>query len=161
MGHLPSERHQRYSWNAGIRGQFKTAGITHQLSMEIARAKRRQGRARNFIRRALNINSNLYNPVFISRPAFADATGGFYQSSETHHASIALAGTLGFMDERVLLTAGLRRQSIDAKRFNQNGASTRSYDKSAITPAVGLLVKPWHTLSLYGNYTRMSFSMDF
>ena len=54
----------------------------------------------------------------------------------------------------MLLTAGLRRQSIDAKRFNQNGASTRSYDKSAITPAVGLLVKPWATLSLYGNYSQ-------
>ena len=58
------------------------------------------------------------------------------------------------MDERVLLTAGLRRQSIDAKRFNQNGASTRNYDKSAITPAVGLPVKPWDTLSLYGNYIQ-------
>ena len=150
----PGDRYKRYSWNAGIRGQFKTAGITHQLRMEIARAKQRQGRARNFIRRALNINSNLYNPVFISRPAFDDATGGFYQSSETHNASIALADTLGFMDERVLLTVGLRRQSIDAKRFNQNGVSTRNYDKAAITPAVGLLVKSWDTLSLYGNYTQ-------
>ena len=150
----PGERYKRYSWNAGIRGQFKTAGITHQLSMEIAQAKQRQGRARNFIRRALNIKSNLYSPVFISRPAFADATGGFYQSSEAHHASIALAHTLGFMDERVLLTVGLRRQSITAKRFNQNGASTRNYDQSAITPAVGLLVKPWDMLSLYGNYIQ-------
>ena len=54
----------------------------------------------------------------------------------------------------MLLTAGLRRQSIADKRFNQNGASTRNYDKSAITPAVGLLVKPWDTLSLYGNYIQ-------
>ena len=67
--------------------------------------------------------------------------------------SIALADTLGFLDERVLLTAGIRRQSIGAKFFNfRTGALNSQYEKSAITPAFGLLVKPWDFASLYGNY---------
>ena len=53
----------------------------------------------------------------------------------------------------MLLTAGVRRQSIESKDFNFNtGAVSSQYDKSAITPAFGLLVKPWDFVSLYGNY---------
>ena len=60
---------------------------------------------------------------------------------------------MGFLDERLLLTAGVRRQSIESKSFNfRTGALRSQYDKSAITPAFGLLVKPWDFASLYGNY---------
>ena len=72
---------------------------------------------------------------------------------ESLDSSIALADTLGFLDERVLLIAGIRRQSIGVKSFNFRTDALRSqYDKSAITPAFGLLVKPWDFASLYGNY---------
>ncbi len=51
------------------------------------------------------------------------------------------------------MTAGVRRQSIGFKSFNfRTGALRSQYDKSAITPAFGLLVKPWDFASLYGNY---------
>ena len=60
---------------------------------------------------------------------------------------------MGFLDERLLLTAGVRRQSIESKSFNFRTDALRSqYNKSAITPAFGLLVKPWDFASLYGNY---------
>ena len=60
---------------------------------------------------------------------------------------------MGFFDERVLLTAGIRRQTIDNKRFNTStGMRTSQYEKSANTPAVGLVVKPWRFMSIYGNY---------
>ena len=102
---------------------------------------------------SLNITSNLYKPVFVARPAFDDSIGGWGKSSESLESSIALADTLGFLDERLLLTAGVRRQSIGVKSFNFRTDALRSqYDKSAITPAFGLLVKPWDFASLYGNY---------
>ena len=98
-------------------------------------------------------SSNLYKPVFVARPAFDDSTGGWGKRRELLESSIALADTLGFLDERVLLTAGIRRQSIERKGFNfRTGIRTSQYDKSAITPAFGLLVKPWDFMSLYGNY---------
>ncbi len=98
-------------------------------------------------------SSNLYKPVFVARPAFDDSIGGWGKRYESLESSIALADTLGFLDERVLLTAGVRRQSIGFKFFNLNTGAVRSqYDKSAITPAFGLLVKPWDFASLYGNY---------
>ncbi len=91
--------------------------------------------------------------MFFARPAFDDSTGGWGKRFEVLDSSIALADTLGFLDERLLLTAGVRRQSIESKSFNfRTGALNSQYDKSAITPAFGLLVKPWDFASLYGNY---------
>ena len=95
--------------------------------------------------------SNLYNPVFRARPEFNRITRNPLKYNDTVNSSIAIADTMGFLDNRVLLTAGIRRQNIDSKGFNR-GIRTSQYDKSANTPAVGLLVKPWNFMSIYGNY---------
>ncbi len=146
------EKQNKSAWNAGIRGRFETFGVTHQLSMETMRTKSEERWSKNDRFSSLNI-TNLYKPVFVARPAFDDSIGGWGKNSESLDSSIALADTLGFLDERLLLTAGVRRQSIGFKSFNyRTGALNSQYDKSAITPAFGLLVKPWDFASLYGNY---------
>ena len=153
LNFLPEKRNNS-AWNAGIRGRFETAGVTHQFSMETMRTKVERRNSKNTkFSRSLNITSNLYKPVFFARPAFDDSIGGWGKEYETLDSSIALADTLGFLDERLLLTAGVRRQSLENKSFNFRTDALRSqYDKSAITPAFGLLVKPWDFASLYGNY---------
>ena len=141
------------AWNAGIRGRFETFGVTHQFSMETMRMKKVFRLSKNNRFSSLNITSNFYKPVFFARPAFDDSIGGWGKVLEGLDSSIALADTLGFLDERLLLTAGVRRQSIEVKRFNyRTGALRSQYEKSAITPAFGLLVKPWDFASLYANY---------
>ena len=79
------------------------------------RAKDGQKFPKNY--RSFNLNSsNLYKPVFVARPEFDDslgALGGWVKSFEYLDSSIAIADTLGFLDERVLLTAGVRRQSLE------------------------------------------------
>ncbi len=142
-----------HAWNAGISGRFETAGFTHQISIETMRTKEEIRDSKNVKFSSLNVSSNLYKPVFFARPAFDDSTGAWVKTVEDLESSIALANTLGFLDERVLLTAGIRHQSIERKSFNfRTGALRGQYDKSAITPAIGLLVKPWDFVSLYGNY---------
>lgn len=64
-----------------------------------------------------------------------------------------MADTLSALDERVLLTLGVRRQRVEAHNYLSNvGTLASSYDKSAMTPMVGLVVRPWDSVSLYGNY---------
>ena len=141
------------AWNAGIRGRFETFGVTHQLSIETMRMKEVRRASKNDRFSSLNITSNLYKPAFVARPAFDVSIRGWGKFLESLESSIALADTLGFLDERLLLTAGIRHQSIGFKLFNFRTDVLRSqYDKSAITPAFGLLVKPWDFASLYGNY---------
>ena len=56
-------------------------------------------------------------------------------------------------DERILLTLGVRRQGIEAHNYVSNvGTLASSYDKSATSPLVGIVVRPWENVSLYGNY---------
>ena len=147
---------ERYTWNAGIKGQFETGGITHQISVETMRSKQKIASFFMIVPSA-SFASNLYNPRFFAQPEFEPEfdriTRKPPKSSSRVYSSTAIADTLGFFDQRVLLTAGIRRQSIDARIFNPNtGILTSQYDKSANTPAVGLLVKPWDFMSLYGNY---------
>ena len=140
-----------YSWNAGIRGQFKTGEITHQLSVETMRSSR-HGKS-DFVAGRPSFTSNLYQPRFIARPQFDRITLNPTKTGDNVYSSIAIADTMGFFDERVLLTAGIRRQTIDTKNFNRRtGMRTSQYEKSANTPAVGLVVKPWSFMSIYGNY---------
>ena len=139
------------SWNAGVRGNLKLLGTTHQVSVETMRMEQKY--YVEFKSILTGIVSNLYNPVFIVRPKIDSPIRRAPKVSYVVYSSTAIADTIGFFDERVLLTAGIRRQNILQELFNRNtGARTSKYDKSANTPAFALLVKPWSFMSLYGNY---------
>src|SRR5690606_21516249 len=76
------------------------------------------------------------------------------KSSEVTLSSLAVADTLSFADDRVLLTLGLRDQTIELENFSQTtGATTARYKESAVSPLVGVVFKPIDNVSLYGNYT--------
>jgi len=84
-------------------------------------------------------------------------TGGVLFSPLTTNrvktSSVALADMLSFDADRVLLTLGARDQKIQQYSYDYNtGHKTSGYDKSAVTPLVGLVVKPWKQVSLYANY---------
>jgi iron complex outermembrane receptor protein len=66
----------------------------------------------------------------------------------------AVADTLGFYDERLLVTVGIRHQRVESVSYHTaTGAKILpAYEKSANTPTVGVVVKPLQNLSLYGNY---------
>jgi iron complex outermembrane receptor protein len=74
-------------------------------------------------------------------------------TEDTQTQSVALADMLSFADDRVLLTVGVRHQTIKTETFDFNtGASLSNYDESRVTPSAGLVFKPSENLSLYGNY---------
>jgi iron complex outermembrane recepter protein len=60
---------------------------------------------------------------------------------------------MSILDERAQLTLGVRQQRIESRNFNATtGVRTVSYDETATTPLAGLVIKPWHNVSLYANY---------
>ena len=148
-----SIKRRNLTWNAGVRGNLKLLGTTHQVSVETMRTEQKIYYSGKNI--PTGIVSNLYNPVFITRPKIDPPIRRARPRRVRHtvYSSTAIADTIGFFDERVLLTAGIRRQNILQEIFNINtGARTSKYDKSTNTPAFALLVKPWSFMSLYGNY---------
>jgi len=138
------------SAETGLRGRFQTGTVSHFLALSGSYLTRDNGSALAFA--SSSQPSNIYRPASLVWPV---APGDAPKTSETTLSGFALADTLGFMDDRVLLTLGMRRQNVKARNFDDTtGAETSSYDASAWTPMAGLVVKPTDDLSLYANYIQ-------
>lgn len=95
--------------------------------------------------------SNIYNPVFAPAPTIVDTPIGL--QSKTTFKSFAISDTLSALDERLELTLGLRKQYVEVENFNiVTGAQTGAYESDALTPVIGLAVKPWENTTLYASY---------
>ncbi|MDF1747853.1 MAG: TonB-dependent receptor [Alphaproteobacteria bacterium] len=140
------------SGSLGVKGQFVTASVTHQLSFETTRVETESGRDRQNIA-GYSITSNIYNPVFTSRPGYTPLSGSVPTTNRGVVESTAVADVLGFFDDRALLTLGVRNQRVSADNISATtGLTTSSYDESELTPAIGLVIKPQQSFSVYGNY---------
>ncbi|MGJ3439441.1 TonB-dependent receptor [Pseudomonas sp. Je.1.5.c] len=127
----------------GLRGHFETGSVTHQLVMVSTRLHQEIGRAPAV--RSARYPTNLYHP---STPTLAGPVGAQEKAEDNTLTSFAIADTLGFFDEKLLVTVGVRSQRVE-----QAMSTPSRYDEKKVTPAVALLVKPWDApVSLYANY---------
>ena len=138
---------------AGLRAEFDTGPLAHQLSLS--------GTYLDFDSGDLGLvdylgahRSNLYDPPMLPKPDLPDPDDFSARTDfSTHLTSIAFADTISAFDERTQLTLGPRLQRVKINSYDQaTGAATASYDEQAVTPAVGLLVKPLEAVSLYASY---------
>ncbi|MGC4097120.1 MAG: TonB-dependent receptor [Nitrospira sp.] len=146
---------QVLTFNTGLRGVFDTGPIHHRAVA--AYTQNSTDALRSLNATASLPASNIYNPVFASAPPSSvfPSHGDMRPSSEINLHSAMLGDTLSILDERVQLTTGFRFQQIKVTEFNlTTGAVSDSYDKSAVTPMVGLVVRPWQKVSLYGNFVE-------
>lgn len=139
------------SSEVGLRSQFATAGVGHELVLHLTHLEQESGSATNS---AAGVTSNIDSPlttlVMPRAPTRAPKT------SDTTLSSLALVDTVSFLDDRVRLTLGLRNQNVKTLNYSAtSGAVTARYDKSVVTPALALVVKPWGpSISLYANYVQ-------
>lgn len=136
------------SGNAGLRWTFKTGDVGHTLNAGLTSMKQEAG---NVFIPGNSAPSNIYNPVPI--PAIPAPRTDPRKASDTTLSSYAIADTLSFADDRLLLTLGARDQTVEVQSFNAAGTPTTYYDESAVTPLAGIVFKPMANVSVYGNYT--------
>ncbi len=149
---LQRDAENNQSGQVGLRGSLHTGPVSHKLSAELARADSESGRITGNVA-GYAVTSNIFNPVFVARPDATPLSTSVPVTARSITQSAALADVLGFFDDRVLLTLGVRHQRVAAENISATtGATTSDYDKTALTPAVGLLYKPWKSFSIYGNY---------
>lgn len=139
----------RSTSDAGLRTRFDTGGVRHTVTLQASAY--RDTLARGSVN-GTAVTSNIYAPL--ARPAQAVAAPALVpRISETTLSGVALADTLSMMDDRVQLMLGARHQQVESDNFNPaTGTVTSTYDKSAVTPLVGLVFRPWRNVSLYANY---------
>ncbi|WP_155808135.1 TonB-dependent receptor [Bordetella petrii] len=125
----------------GLRGRFQTGAISHAVTLAGNVASYEQD---VYNRANTGYPQNIYDPV---KPVFPDSPvrmgGAGYDNLMS---SVALADTLGFAQDKVLLTLGGRYQRVRQSR-------NTDYDESKVTPMAAIVVKPWdEDTSLYANY---------
>ncbi|MFZ4875545.1 TonB-dependent siderophore receptor [Janthinobacterium sp. Mn2066] len=140
----------RRSAEIGFKGKFRTGDIGHQWAVNATHynhTDKQYGR-RNVL--AKDWITNLYNPVWGPASTF---NAPQISRAELRLASVGLADTLSFMQDKLQWTVGVRRQDVVSDTFNvATGARTARYEQSATSPATALLFKLTPQLSVYGNY---------
>lgn len=139
----------RSTMDVGLRSLFETGPVNHTVT---AMATRYQDELSRGITTGTDVLSNIYHPVdtpqqYLSAPKVL-------RVSESELSGVALTDTLSVLDERAQLTLGLRRQQIESRNYGATPATSTRYKDSAITPVVGVVVKPWDNVSLYYNYVE-------
>lgn len=150
------QQYSRTFWKqtgeVGVRGKMNTGPISHSLAMVATGYWQIVGST--FLPFSFSQSTSLYNPVMTSAPASSAFNNNPPKASATSLGSFALTDTLSAFDERVQLMLGARNQSIQNDNFTTTGALSSSYFASALSPAVGVIVKPWKNVSVYGNYIQ-------
>ena len=103
--------------------------------------------------------TNIYNPVSYGQPLISSTAlrgndlDDPAKQGVVRTTSYALGDTLSFLDERAILTLGIRHQKLYQRDDAYNtGARGTPYDASRNTPAVGALFRITPEVSVYANY---------
>jgi len=142
--------------DTGVRVEFDTGAVGHRMSASASYFKLDSKNAYGFSTFG-GIPTNIYYPSQVAPPPANFFTGGILFSprttNESETTSVALADTLSFSDNTVLVTLGARYQIIEQNSYDyNNGSRVSAYDEGTFTPMVGVVVKPLDGVSLYANY---------
>jgi iron complex outermembrane receptor protein len=136
----------------GALGNFATGPVTHEWTLGYTRVEQN---ADIFFYTGFPFQgANLYQPVTLTHVSREGIEPNLNRYNETLLTSYAFADTLSFMDERVKLTLGARRQQVEVQNFNfvTGQPSGAGYDEDATTPVAGIVIKPGENVSLYASY---------
>ena len=133
---------------AGVRNWFDTGPVSHELNLS---ASYFYMDFTNGGARYANATSNLYNPVPTPTPNTPIRPDPEVYT-ENHFSGVALSDTLGFFDNRLLLTLGARWQRVEVDDWSNGIKGKTAYDEEKVSPSGGVLYKLTDELSLYANY---------
>lgn len=133
----------------GINSRFETGPVKHELTLAAAKLFSESGWGFTSFG---SIDSNIYRRLKWPSPSLAGVANDPPKDSENELDSLALADTLSMLDGRLQLLLGLRQQRVRSTSFNPDGSvSGTPYDEEAVTPAVGVIIRPTKGISLYAN----------
>ena len=133
---------------AGVRNWFHTGPVSHEVNLA---ASYFYMDFENGGARYAAAPSNLYNPVETRTPVRPTRLDSKVYT-ENRFSGVALSDTLGFFDDRLLLTLGARWQRVKVDDWTDDVKGDTAYDEEKVSPSGGILFKATDKLSLYANY---------
>ncbi|MDH4573771.1 TonB-dependent receptor [Salinicola acroporae] len=137
-----------FASQAGVRGYVVTGPVSHDVTLGYSSAYRKFDTDWSFLAAG---TTNIYDPQDLSRPEGDPFVGG--SVTRTRSQGVTLSDTLGFLNDRVLLTLGARYQELEVDERPNAGGNNRYADRR-VTPAVGVVFKANPNISLYANYVE-------
>ncbi|MEH2498117.1 iron complex outermembrane receptor protein [Bradyrhizobium sp. AZCC 1678] len=139
------------SGNVGLRSRFETGFIGHTVNVAYTGFLQEAGNA--YIPGVGAVPSNIYNPSPL--PAITAPRTAPRRASEVTFTSVAVADTMSFLNDVVLVTLGVRQQNVKQENFSTlTGALTNTGEFEKTSPLAGVVFKPWNNVSLYANYAE-------
>jgi iron complex outermembrane receptor protein len=141
------------SGEVGLRGTFRTGAVGHTLALAGTTYRGEYGA--NSARAAAAM-TNLQSLNFGAEPAFPSfSTARPSMLLRTQLNSIAIADRMSALEDRLQVTVGARRQTMESVPLSAIARSLSSgYDQSVWSPSLALVFKPMANLSMYGNYIQ-------
>jgi len=150
----------------GLRGKLRTGSVGHEWVLAASYFGLEKKNAYGLSTGAANsLASNIYTPRFYAQTALNFLGNDLDRpaiNGETRLNSFAIGDTLSFLDDRALVTLGLRNQNLATRdtsyRVVSSGVQTAaggvetSYSEGRTSPVVGLVFKARSDLSIYANY---------
>lgn len=133
---------------AGVRNWFHTGSVSHEVNLA---ASYFYMDFTNGGARYAGSSSNLFDPVQTPAPGTPTRIDPKVYT-ENRFSGVALCDTLGFLDDRLLLTLGARWQRVKVDDWSNDVKGKTAYDEEKLSPSGGILYKLTDELSLYANY---------
>lgn len=145
-----------FSGMAGVRGKFDTGFVSHSVNVGYSALTKREKTSYGM---ALTSQAtNIYDTTPVAAPTntyFGGDLDDPRPTSRVRTEGLLLSDTLGFVDDKILLTVGARHQKVVVRNYAYGTAEEDTdarFTKSRWTPGYGLVVKPWETVSFYANH---------
>ncbi|HSD39748.1 MAG TPA: TonB-dependent siderophore receptor [Rhodocyclaceae bacterium] len=140
----------------GLRGKFSTGKVGHTVVASASSLVKKEKNAYAFSNFA-GFAGNLYQPVTVAPPPADYFVGGSMSdpllTDKVKTSSVAVADTLAFLNENLLVTAGLRYQNMEHYAYDYNtGSAAGDMQRHAVTPVGGVVYKFSPAVSVYANY---------
>jgi iron complex outermembrane receptor protein len=164
---VPRQDHN-FSGLVGLRAKFDTGPVSNELNVGASGVKEENYNSYTFgsfpppfAASSTSFNQNLYNPVSVPAPTNSTlpTSGGSLTDlpllTKTIFTSAFISDTGHLFDDHAELTVGVRHQNLEVHGFNRGTfLETSTYNKSADTPVVALVIKPNDHISVYANRTE-------
>lgn len=139
----------------GVRGKFNLGPVSNQVNLGASIVSVDQRSAYTFGFGAYT--TTIANAVDVPYPADTSAGGKFDHPGtiqQNVNKGLSVSDTLGFLNDRILLTVGMRHQSLTQDVYDYTGTQTNSNPQSLNSPILGIVFKPLNNLSVYANRTE-------
>lgn len=134
----------------GVRGEFQTGGIKHNLTVAATRLNLTTHQYSKFLG-SYSFN-DMYHPTW-TPIVNTFGTSNLPKTNETTLTGIAISDVLSTKDDAWQFIIGGRHQNVETTSYNQNTRKqTSHYDESAFSPAFGIVHKFNKNVSAYANY---------